>query len=590
MAARDTFVHSVLALNWLQHQTLHLDAFRGYFAGQPLPWFLVEAANGHLTSAYPIGTAIVTFPLYVLFTLYLKFTTLIQTGQFAWPASLPDVTSPEFQPYRQQLQKLAAAIATALSVVIFYFASRIQFNPGPALLSSFIFAFATSTWTVSAQGLWQHTALNGVMVSLLLCLLKANHTSDQPRSMLLLVAGILCGLLPGIRPIAILYFVAIVLYVGLTHRRQFPYFLVGLLSLLFNIIWNIYYFGFNINSLVLGGYAHFFQQGIGSYQFNPFYFLQAQAGLWFSPNRGLLIYSPIVLFALPGLIQVFRDRHHRNNRLIAAITLAGLAIVVQYGFFAPWHANLTYGPRSLVDILPITCYLITWFLSWNFDNFSRTVSWGLLSCFFTALTISVFIQAIGAFGNYNSWEKAPYRYEARLWNWRDTEIRRTATSIAYRLISPIRHPDVYLQNLDGDIQAITTTKGDQLPTPLLVRSAQVLRVRARVRNTGLARWFGYRTGMEQGETRIRATFIPQEGQSVPRQTPQANHLFIEGNPASGQVTYAIGTLVFPTEPGNYRLEFAPIVRGLGEFEGNSLRSPYRMDVTVRPRNPIPSAL
>ncbi|MBF2047102.1 MAG: hypothetical protein IGS54_07015 [Elainella sp. C42_A2020_010] len=68
LTSSDNVTHTLLAFNWLENQTLHFDAFRdGHLYGGGIPYYLVEAPNGHLTSRYPIGTALVSFPLYCFF-------------------------------------------------------------------------------------------------------------------------------------------------------------------------------------------------------------------------------------------------------------------------------------------------------------------------------------------------------------------------------------------------------------------------------------------------------------------------------------------------------------------------------------------
>lgn len=73
-SSNDNIPHTLLAFNWLENQTLHFDNFTNshFFKDCQLcfngvPYFFQEAPNGHITSSYPIGAAIVTFPLYLLF-------------------------------------------------------------------------------------------------------------------------------------------------------------------------------------------------------------------------------------------------------------------------------------------------------------------------------------------------------------------------------------------------------------------------------------------------------------------------------------------------------------------------------------------
>jgi hypothetical protein len=71
-----------------------------------------------------------------------------------------NLTHESFEFYRVFFEKIAAAITTAISVVFFYLASSLKFEKSVALVSTFIFAFATNTWMTSSQGLWQHGLSN----------------------------------------------------------------------------------------------------------------------------------------------------------------------------------------------------------------------------------------------------------------------------------------------------------------------------------------------------------------------------------------------------------------------------------------------
>jgi hypothetical protein len=202
ITSNDSLPTSLIALNWLEHQTLHLDRFRTavpyLMPDGSIPYFFTEAPNGHLTSSYPIGSAVVSYPLYFLFFVYLKIAAFINGGFNLNHLSI-DLMA-DFNQQRMSLEKLAGATLTALANVCFYLVCRLKFSPAAALLTTFIFAFATSNWVVSSQGLWQHTVTNLLLAGALLCLFKANRTESlQNLRVLLAIAGFLTGLLPGTR-------------------------------------------------------------------------------------------------------------------------------------------------------------------------------------------------------------------------------------------------------------------------------------------------------------------------------------------------------------------------------------------------------
>lgn len=173
IGAGDTYPNSLLAFNLLENHTLDLDIFRNTVQcplGAKSCYYFVEGINGHLSSLYPIGTAILTFPVYIVCFVIVK---ILHIG-------VPlDITSVHFEYYRSICEKIAATIVTSLTVVTFYICSRIKFSPSVSKLSTFIFAFATNTWMTSSQALWQHGASNLVVILIVFCLIQTNRSNKM---------------------------------------------------------------------------------------------------------------------------------------------------------------------------------------------------------------------------------------------------------------------------------------------------------------------------------------------------------------------------------------------------------------------------
>jgi hypothetical protein len=71
-------------------------------------------------------------------------------------------------------------------------------------------------------------------------------------------------------------------------------------------------------------------------------------GLLFSPGRGLLWYSPVVLLAILGFREAWKTRP------LEALLLAGLfaGFLGLHSFYENWHAGWSWGPRYLLPALP----------------------------------------------------------------------------------------------------------------------------------------------------------------------------------------------------------------------------------------------
>jgi hypothetical protein len=140
-------------------------------------------------------------------------------------------------------------------------------------------------------------------------------------------------------------------------------------------------------------------------------------GLLFSPSRGLLIFSPVILVAAAGVRQAW----HEGWR--SPLRWCGLALVAQYllyGSYAVWWGGHTFGPRYLLETLPLAVPLASVALQ-RVGTFRRFAAGA-------ALAWSVVVAATGAFCYpHDAWNIAPSdidRDHRRLWALTDNQIVR----------------------------------------------------------------------------------------------------------------------------------------------------------------------
>jgi len=589
LGSNDNIPHTLLAFNWLENHTLHFDNFRdGYlYSGGNRPYFFTEAPNGHLTSRYPIGTALVTFPLYVIFFLYLKITSLIHFITSGMPLDLLNVTNEEFSIYRKTFGKLAGAIVTALSVTIFYLTSRFKFHISIALLATFIFAFATSTLSLNSQDLRQHTVSNLVLISLIFCLMKANHTIGNRYRKLLLVAGIFCGLLPSIRITSSLFTLAIIVYVLHTYRKDIIYFGLGLSSLLLHFAWNAYYFG--LGNLLNGGYVEQLQNRPNSYAFSLEQFANAFFGLLISPGEGLFIFSPVLLFSVPVIFQLWKWKYSSDERLLLYLTIACIGLLFHFSFYKSWMGGSdSYGCRFLTDTLPVLCILVAYFIAYLMrDLITRKTFCNviLLAAFLTSLLLSTTVHTVGVFTE-TDWGRSPIPVgidNSRVWHLHDSQIERHIRNLFAQLANPIQDSKQYIRGLAGRVEEVGLIIQQKQIQPignsLVVSPQQQGLFRATLRNTGESRWFGYQTGMfAQGETKLRLFFVNSQGKQ--KDSRGGKWLNISGIVEPGEQTEAIGRIIFPKRPGKYQLMLVFMASGLTSAQDSSTPA-YTLQVIVR---------
>ncbi|MEQ9483184.1 hypothetical protein [Coleofasciculus sp. F4-SAH-05] len=564
ISSGDTVPNSLLVFNLLENQTFNFDAFRtSYFAnGGSLHYSFIEAQNGHLTSVYPIGAAILTSPIYVIFYGFLKL--------FNLPVEL---TQSSFEPYRLFFEKLAASLVTASSVVVFYLASKLKFSEKIAVISTFIFAFATNTWMTSSQGLWQHGASNFAVIVIIFCLLKVNHTTVQKNKLLFLViAGMMGGLLPIIRPTSTLFLVAALAYSVVINRFNNLFFLLGMLSILPGLMWNLYYF----NNLT-GGYS---QVGQSWYSFTLDTFLESSLGTLISPSRGVLLFSPILIYSFIGAYNLFKHRFRKDEQLILCMTTAVILLFFNYCFYLVWWAGHSYGPRFMTDIMPVACYVINYSL---IDVTQKPVIYKkkIFSSFvfLSLLMFSLFTQIVGAFGHKGfDWNGYPLNidtYRFRLWQLKDNQIERHAKALFHRLFAPPVKSNKYINGLSGSIEAIEFANQKMTNKKLLLSAKSEILLKAKVKNTGSSQWFGYQSALRKGETRVRVVFYDIQDNLV-----KESYLYVSGLVSQGETTQAIGTVVIPEQPGVYKMVFELVSDHNVMFPENS-DNPYNLQIVVK---------
>ncbi len=243
ISSYDAMPNSLLVVHALADHRLDFDVLRnGPYTKIGGQYALVEAPAGHLTSLFPVGTAIVTAPVYA--TLY---------ALRAASGQVTDIASPGFEPVRLADEKVAAAIVAALAVALFFACASTIAGLPVAALATVAFAFGTETWMIGSQGLWQHGSVELVLLAMIGALLQGSRTENAVlRTRWLFVAGACMGLLPVVRPTALVFSIAGAIFAAMWfERRALGAVAAGaLLGLAPGIAWNLSFF----HSLA-GGYA-----------------------------------------------------------------------------------------------------------------------------------------------------------------------------------------------------------------------------------------------------------------------------------------------------------------------------------------------
>jgi hypothetical protein len=387
IGAGDTKPAELLPISLLQEGNLYLDQFAG--GAHRLPYWFVQR-NGHVISFYPIVPGLLNVPAHVL------------ARWMGW----------DEYAQRLVLAKWTAAGATAASVACLFLALiPLCERRLTAAFVAGMYAVATCAWSVASQGLWQHGPGLLFLTAALACLVRA----DRPGY--LAAAGFLYGMAVFTRPANIVFALPAAVFVLCLHRRRLGSFLLGAALPAVCMAWySLAYWG-SLLSLGqgqrLGGTDSIHQTNLG------FPVLKGMAGVLFSPGRGLFVFSPIFLFAVPPLLVAIwpRARVRPVLRMLAAGALADLTL---YSCWSVWWGGWSFGYRMLLEMLPALCV----FLAVAWEGWIDRRAWRRL-LFFAALLFSFYVQVLGALEFPSGWN-ARVRIDVhpeRNWDWRDTELR-----------------------------------------------------------------------------------------------------------------------------------------------------------------------
>lgn len=186
---------------------------------------------------------------------------------------------------------IAAVVASAAAVAFaFVLCCRIT-SRRVAAIAALLLAFATGTWTVSADQLWTHgPAQLTALLTVLLC--------TQRRWLL---AGIPAGFAVLVRPHLGIVAIVIAAYAIVRAKSARPL-LIGVGGAIGGLILLAYNHALWGKFEIFGGY----NQPVAPSGHKALNFVVGIAGDLVSPERGLLVMTPALLLLLPGVRQAWR--------------------------------------------------------------------------------------------------------------------------------------------------------------------------------------------------------------------------------------------------------------------------------------------
>ena len=318
-----------------------------------VPW--VVEVDGRALSNRPPGVSWVAVPFYWLFGRQ-SF-----TGQV--PSMLPATAT--------------ASVMSAAAVAFLHVALRRITAADRAVAAALVFGLGTSTWSMSANELWAHGPAQ-LFLAVGLVALASNK---------FLAAGVAHGAALLIRPVTALIAAVTGLTYGWLARSWRPVILGGLGAASGLAVLMAY------NRLILGTWSPvpsiygetFIDRARNQ---SPFGYIGDVVGMFAHPRYSVFVFSPFLLFTLPGL----REGWRVSPTWVKASTVGGIVYMLIHlrlnRFWGGAEFNYRYPLEMLIVLAPLL------YLSWHawFENASSR--WRRLFAYSVVLSVAAQLVAI----------------------------------------------------------------------------------------------------------------------------------------------------------------------------------------------------
>jgi hypothetical protein len=298
------------------------------------------------------------------------------------------------------------ALFGAITVWLEYRIAALFLSRRAALVVALLFAFGTSEWSIASRSLFQH---GPTLLLLNLALYVILRARERPH--LLPYAALPLAYSFAVRPSNFISVMALTLYVAIHHRQRLVRFLLWSLPVALPFL------AYNLAA----GHALFPRYYSASAPALQPFFLGFALNL-VSPSRGLLVFTPIVLFSIAGMVIAWR------RRWLFPLTPYLVAIVAAHTILiAPYWSGHAYGPRYFTDMTHLFAFFLIPVLLYGsaMRGRARQASAG---AFAVLAAWGVFVHAHGATSQAaNLWNQTPVDIErdrGRAWDWSDPQFLR----------------------------------------------------------------------------------------------------------------------------------------------------------------------
>ncbi len=381
-----------------------------------------QCPDGHYYNFYPIAVPLLAAPgvLALEGALALGRPVLAPLADGMSTSARRDLLRGDLIHSSMAVELILASMITALGAGLFFLVARAFVGAAAALMLAGILAFGTPAWSTASRAMWMH----GPSITLH-CLVLLLLVLGERKKLWIDISGAALALAFFVRPTNALLVVAVTIFVAVHHRDRLARFMgwaLPVTAVFVAINWSMY-------GAVLAPYMYVTRANAPGLSIHPD-FWEALAGQLISPSRGLLIYSPFVVFSIYGAILVLRRPAHPMDRYVAVIPFLHYLLISMY---QDWFGGHSFGPRYFADIAPLFVYLLIPVLRrWRERPLTvgrRAAAAGLA----ISVLFSVWVHGRGAWvwATYE-WNTIPANLRcdpSRLWDWSDPQFLRGLTRV-----------------------------------------------------------------------------------------------------------------------------------------------------------------
>jgi hypothetical protein len=369
----DPYMALLVSQSIVQNGTIKLDTYAG---GINLESHSIRQINGHYYNFYPLGTPLFSIP-------------------FVW---LANISGKDMVNYDHQMQVRMAAMVCSLIFIVLYAIGRCYVSPLASFTIAGVSFLGSSLISSMGTAFWAHdfTALFTSLSLLLIVRFESGKTQRLNPYLLgfLIFSAYLC------RPNSSLLIVCVFGYVLLKSRTMF----IKTAAISFGLIVLLSGFSFYEYGQVLPDY---YLLGVGSEgTFTAKEFWTALYGLFLSPARGIIVYSPFLVPIFAG-VAVYFSQIRKNG----VFWMALLWLLLQFFLLSvfQWWGGWSYGARLQVDVFP--ALVLISFLVWKEASQEKrllVLRSAVASYLFLGLIGIALNSKVGLYNNYiQMWNSLP---------------------------------------------------------------------------------------------------------------------------------------------------------------------------------------